>query len=322
MKILVTGGLGFIGHTVVRLLENFKHDVGIIDNKTDYGVIPKAELDYLMLERLCRIQTGNITYADISGTLDNSLFEGVDVVVHLASFPRQKVVNRNPVLGSRVMSEGLLNLLEMSVKNSVKRFVYASSSMVYGNFNHNDIVLGIDEATDCTPIGQYGIMKYAGEMLVKDYSRQYGLDYTIVRPSAVYGPYDVTDRVISKFFAAAMRGEELQVHGIDETLDFTYIDDAAMGVVLAATSDDSVNSTYNISRGESHTLMSAAMLVTDIVGTGSVCISKRDPAYPVRGQLSIHRAKTDFGYYPEFDLETGLKEYYDWLKQVPLHNVL
>jgi len=313
MKILITGGLGFIGHNVVRVLENFNHKVRIIDNQTDYGVIPRAELEYLMLERYCRIHTRNITYANISGPLDDKIFDGVDVVIHLASFPRQKVVNKNPVLGSRVMSEGLLNLLELSVKHKVKRFVYASSSMVYGNFHHT-----VDENDECAPIGQYGIMKLAGEWLVKDYSRQYGLDYTIVRPSAVYGPYDVTDRVISKFFAAAMRGEKLQVHGADEQLDFTYVDDTATGISLAAISDNSVNSTYNISRGKSHSLLSAAELVTEIVGKGTVLVGKRDEAFPTRGQLSIQKAKTDFGYYPEIDLAQGLREYYDWLKQLKL----
>jgi len=315
MKILVTGGLGFIGHNVVRILESFRHECAIIDSKTDYGIIPKSELDYLMTERLCRIQTRDITVANISEPFDDSIFKGVDVVIHLASFPRQKVVNKNPVQGSRVMIEGLLNLLEQSVKHNVKKFVYVSSSMVYGNFNRHAMFDGIDESSDCKPIGQYGIMKLTGEWLVQDYSRQHKLDYTIVRPSAVYGPYDVEDRVISKFLTQAIRGEELIVNGVDEALDFTYIDDAAMGIVLAAISDDTKNTIYNIARGKSHTLTEAATLIVDMVGKGSVCIKNRDTEFPVRGQLNIRRAKSDFGFYPTVDLETGLLEYYDWFKK-------
>lgn len=311
MNILITGGIGFIGHNVSRIFEDCNDNVSIIDNKTDYGIIPKHELDYVMAERLSRINTRNITIADISEPVDDSIFEGIDIVIHLASFPRQKVVNKNPAAGSRVMSEGLLNLLELSVKHRVKRFVYASSSMVYGNFDHTNI----KEDTMCMPIGQYGIMKLAGEWLVRDYTRQYGLNHTIVRPSAVYGPYDVKDRVISKFFAAAMRGEELQVHGANEQLDFTFVDDTAMGIVLAATSENSVNKTYNISRGKSHTLLSAATLVTKIVGKGSVIINHRDMSYPVRGQLSIQQAKKDLGYSPAVDIEKGLLEYYEWLQK-------
>ena len=96
MKVLVTGGLGFIGHNVVRVLEAFNHELCIIDNQTDYGIIPKKELNYIMTERFCRIKTRDICIADISKPFDDSIFDGVEVVIHLASFPRQKIVNKNP----------------------------------------------------------------------------------------------------------------------------------------------------------------------------------------------------------------------------------
>ena len=210
MKILVTGGLGFIGHNVVQLLEKYGHEVGIIDNKTTYGVIPQAELDYLMSERLFKIRTRDITVAAIELPFDDSIFNGVDIVIHLASFPRQKVVNADPTWGSRVMSEGLINLLERSVQHQVRKFVYISSSMVYGNFK-DTYFDGIDEDHACNPIGQYGIMKLAGEWLVRDYGRRANMAYTILRPSAVYGPMDVEDRVVSKFLLAAIRGDRKSV---------------------------------------------------------------------------------------------------------------
>jgi nucleoside-diphosphate-sugar epimerase len=269
-----------------------------------------------MTERLCRIQTRNITVADISQPFDDNIFDGVDVVIHLASFPRQKVVNKNPVQGSRVMIEGLLNLLEHSVKHNVKKFVYVSSSMVYGNFNKHAIADGIDESSDCKSMGQYSIMKLAGELLVQDYSRQYKLDYTIVRPSAVYGPYDVEDRVVSKFLTQAMRGEELTVNGADDYLDFTYIDDCATGIALSAISDNTINATYNISRSQTRTLLDAAKLAVKIAGQGTIKIVARDNNFPCRGQLNTMRARVDFGYYPVVNIEEGFKEYYDWLKQV------
>jgi nucleoside-diphosphate-sugar epimerase len=314
MKFLVTGGLGFIGHNVVRVLESFRHDCAIIDNKTTYGIIPQAELDALMLERLCRIKTRDITVANIEDDLDPNLFKNVDCVIHLASFPRQKVVNSNPQWGSRVMSEGLLNLLELSVKHNIKKFVYISSSMVYGNFGKHEFFDGVDESTDCRPMGQYGIMKLAGEWLVQDYARRHNLDYTIIRPSAVYGPYDVEDRVVSKFLLSAMRGEEIKVNGANDSLDFTYVDDCAMGIALAAVSEDSKNTTYNITRGHSRTLLEAAELAVKIVGQGKIRVNPRDNNFPQRGQLNILRAKSDFGYYPEVNIEEGFQEYYDWLK--------
>ena len=312
-KILVTGGLGFIGHNVVALLEKSGHQVAILDNQTTYGVIPQAELDYLMLERLCNIQTRDITLASIEQPFDDGIFDGVDTVIHLASFPRQKVVNANPQWGSRVMSEGLLNLLELSVKHQVRKFVYISSSMIYGNFK-DTYFDGVDESHECNPLGQYGIMKLAGEWLVKDYGRRTGLTYTILRPSAVYGPLDVEDRVVSKFLLTAMRGETIQVNGPDELLDFTHVNDTADGIASAALSDNTDNMTYNITRGISRTLLEAAELAVKIVGKGSIQINARDNSFPIRGQLNITRACSDFGFMPVINIEEGFEEYFDWLE--------
>jgi nucleoside-diphosphate-sugar epimerase len=230
------------------------------------------------------------------------------VIIHLASFPRQKVVNANPQLGSRVMSEGLLNLLELATKHNVKKFVYISSSMVYGDFKDQ-----VKEDALCNPQGQYGILKLAGEWLVKDYSRRTGLSHTIVRPSAVYGPYDVEDRVVSKFLLTAMRGGEIQVNGSEELLDFTYVDDAAAGIAAAALTESATWGTYNITRGVSHTLLTAAELAVRIVGKGTIKINDRDLNFPSRGALSIGAARRDLDYKPKFDIEEGFENYYRWL---------
>ena len=127
MRILVTGGMGFIGHNIVEKLISQGHTVRVIDNKTDYGIIPFDELNYVMIERRKKLPNELIIHqVDIESTAVKFVFEQFlpEVVVHLASFPRQKVVNANPQLGSRVMSEGLLNLLELSTKHQVQKFVY------------------------------------------------------------------------------------------------------------------------------------------------------------------------------------------------------
>jgi nucleoside-diphosphate-sugar epimerase len=321
MKILVTGGLGFIGHNVVAELERQGHACIITDTRTTYGIVPQAELDYLIAERQTKIKTDRIYSIDIADR------DGIawlirkhcpDIVIHLASFPRQKVVNANPQVGSQTMSEGLLNLLEASSQGQVQKFVYVSSSMVYGDFD-DGIGIGVMESYPTNPIGQYGIMKLAGEWLVRDYTRRTGMSHTIVRPSAVYGPLDVEDRVVSKFLLAAMRDSVLNVNGGDECLDFTYVDDAAQGIAEVAVSDNTYNTTYNITRGHARSLLQAAELCVDIVGRGHVQIRLPDTNFPTRGQLNIQRARLDFEYRPQVDIEQGFRLYYDWLIDNPIY---
>ena len=147
-NILVTGGLGLIGHNVVNKLQQQGHSVVITDTRTTYGIIPQDEIDYLMTERLKKIQPGQIHAVDIVSDSIDWLFGRYkfDIVIHMASFPRQKVVNANPRLGAQTMMEGLLNLCEASKKHNVKKFIYISSSMVYGDFT-NDVT----EDYDCKP---------------------------------------------------------------------------------------------------------------------------------------------------------------------------
>ena len=309
MRILVTGGLGFIGHNVVAQLEDLGHDVTLVDNFTDYGIIPEDELNALMLERQTQISSVCYMY-DIAESAVETAFKVVqpELVIHLASFPRQKVVNSNPLIAADSMVKGLLNLCELSSKYKVSRFVYVSSSMVYGDFRD-----GTTEYAFCKPQGQYAIMKHAGEQLVRDYGHRGCFDYTIVRPSAVYGPRDVEDRVISKFFMAAMRDEVLKVNGENERLDFTHVTDTASGIVGASLSKDTAFRTYNITRGESRTLLEAAELIIKIVGQGKIEVSHKSEDYPSRGSLSINAARSDFGYDPKVDIEEGFQNYYEWL---------
>ena len=315
MNMFITGGMGLIGHNIVRMLEKTHfHNITITDTKTNYGFIPQAEIDYLMSERQKRIQT--IPYdIDVRNheQLDY-LFDKTkpDIVYHLASYPRQKAVEANPVLASDVMNTGLTNLLELSVKHQVKRFIYVSSSMVYGNFEHD-----VTEDSPCNPIGQYGIFKLMGEHLVKDYHRRTGLEYTIIRPSAVYGEYDVEDRVVSKFMLTAMRGGVLKVNGPDEVLDFTYVEDAASGIARLPIFPRSANQTYNITRSDDKltTLYEAAELAVKIAGKGSIVVNDRDLSFPKRGKLSIKKAQEDISYQPQVGVEEGFQRYYNWLKQ-------
>lgn len=317
MKYLITGGAGFIGHNVVRFLEDMGHECVVVDTNTGYGFIPQSEINYLTSARMRRIKS-EVYDIDIrqAGLLD-SLFRDdvIDAVIHLASFPRQKVVEQNPSVASEVMATGLINLLELSRANNVKKFVYISSSMVYGDFTTD-----VNESAVCNPIGQYGIMKYMGEKLVEDYSRRGCFAHTIIRPSAVYGEWDVEDRVVSKFMTKAMRSETLKVNGASEVLDFTYVEDTAMGIVLAATKDEANGNIYNITRSDDRmwTLKEAAELAISIAGHGDLVVADRDLSFPKRGRLDISRAVKDLGYNPQVSVEEGFKRYYEWYQQNPV----
>lgn len=310
MNILVTGGCGFIGHNVVHKLQD-SHKVTSYDSLTDYGILDPVELKELHCERKKFMKGYRITgdIRDLKRLAASFSSELPEIVIHLAAFPRAKVVNSDPIVGAEVMSTALLKLLTTSKMNKVKRFVYISSSMAYGDFDN-----GVLETAQCNPMGTYGILKYSGELLVKDYCQSNNMEYVIVRPSAVYGPRDVEDRVASKFLLNAIRNETITVRGANEVLDFTFVDDIANGICLAALMPQAKNQTYNMTRGVGHTLLDAAKLAVKITGSQSaIVVADKDASFPSRGTLSIVKASTELGYSPKVDLEEGFKLYYDWL---------
>jgi nucleoside-diphosphate-sugar epimerase len=117
-----------------------------------------------------------------------------------------------------------------------------------------------------------------------------------------------------------MRGNPIRVNGARETLDFTFVDDAATGIVAAALSDNTDNKTYNITKSHSHSLLDAANLAVKIVGKGEIIVGDRDLDFPSRGALNIDAARQDFGFAPKIDVEEGFQLYYDWLRSSTYYN--
>lgn len=309
MKILVTGGAGFIGHNVVAKLEQLGHQCIVIDNKTNYGIIPAKKMFDLHKERkqYYKSPTYKIDLSRGSNKLEEivSLFKP-EIIIHLAGYPRQTFVSQNPRLASDVMIGGTIDLLTCAKRYNVKRFVFISSSMVYGNFTED-----IDENGPTNPVGSYGILKLAGERLVKDFCKD--IQYNIIRPSAVYGTRDINERVVNKFFLSALQDMPLLVRGKTEKLDFTFVDDVVDGIILASLNEIHFNKIYNITRSRSRTLLEAAELVVKIVGRGKIEITDKDSVYPSRSRLKIDKAK-ELGYTPKVDIEDGFKVCYEWIK--------
>jgi nucleoside-diphosphate-sugar epimerase len=150
--------------------------------------------------------------------------------------------------------------------------------------------------------------------MVKLFAKRDGLNYNIIRPSGVYGPGDMPDRVVSKFFAKAMKNETITLHNGDNKVDFTYRQDAATGIIQAARSSVA-NDTFNITAGNAPPLRTLAEMIIEITGSRSELEDiGNHKLYPMRGTLDISRAKDLLGYEPKVSLKEGLQSYYDWLQ--------
>ena len=182
--------------------------------------------------------------------------------------------------------------------------------MVYGDFKD-----GTKEESKTKPKNIYGEAKLTGERLTKLFATRDNLNYVIVRPSGVYGPGDLPDRVVSKFFDKAMANETITLHNGENKVDFTYRDDAASGIVKAATSDVA-NLSFNITAGNATSLRTLAETIIDITDSSSEIKDIGDhKLYPSRGTLDISRAKDLLDYSPMVSLKEGLQKYYDWIRQ-------
>ena len=310
MSILVTGGAGFIGHHVVKLLQG-SHPVLIIDKFASYGELTYSQKQWLVNNRTHFFDPAVLSI-DIAtrAVLPAINHLSPEIIIHLASHPRAKTVEANLCDGTSTMMTGLVHCLSAAKTSGTKRFVYVSSSMVYGDFDD-----GVLESAPCSPKGYYATLKYAGEQLVKDFCTKHNIDYIIVRPSAVYGPGDTLDRVIPTFFQRANQGGELKVCGENEKLDFSYVEDIAYGIVQAALANASANKTYNLTNGNSRTILDAAQQVKKIMGSGNIYIAEKSELHPSRGSLSIANAKKDFNFNPTTSLEEGLERYFYWFRK-------
>ena len=314
MKFLITGGLGFIGSKIIEKLTNDGHSVICVDNKDTYDILSKDQLADLIKWRTRNWVRKNVT--EIEGDiLDrmvclNAFTHKPDTVIHLATYPRAKIVDKDPINGVPKVIGTTTNLLWHASKFKTKKFVYISSSMVYGDFKD-----GTREESNTKPTNIYGEAKLAGERLTKLFAKRDGLNYVIVRPSGVYGPGDLPDRVVSKFFDKAMNNEDITLHNGENKVDFTYRQDAAYGIVKAALSDVA-NTSFNITAGNATSLRTLAETIIEITDSKSeIKDIGMQRLYPMRGTLNISRAKDLLEYEPKFTLRQGLESYYDWIRQ-------
>ena len=178
-----------------------------------------------------------------------------EYIFHLAALPLAKLQNLNSdeaAEGNILTTTNIVNAVEnlRLITGELKKFVYASSSMVYGDFNSSTI----NEKNPTNPKEVYGTMKLAGEIVTKKLFNFYKIKYNIIRPSAVYGPTDMNRRVSQIFIEKALKEELINIQGSNEKLDFTYVKDIAKGFVLSAINKNVNNEIFNITSGNTKSL--------------------------------------------------------------------
>jgi nucleoside-diphosphate-sugar epimerase len=234
-----------------------------------------------------------------------------DIVVHLAAVAHADRADREPHDAFQCGLASLAATLDLA-RTGVRRFVYFSSSMVYGEFESPVAT----EDQPLRPKGMYGTLKLAGEMLVRTHQRLYDLPGTIIRPCALYGPRCISGRVTQRFVENARDGRPLLVEGTGaEAIDFTYIDDLVAGTRLAMTADAAINETFNLTCGRARTLLDLARLVQQRFPNTPIQLVPRDASRPVRGTLAIDKARDLLGYAPQVQLEDGIDR---WLAHEPV----
>ena len=240
-----------------------------------------------------------------------------DIIIHLAAVSHSNRSNKDPFNTFDHSFRTLENVLDAS-RGQVERLIYFSSSMVYGNFTKNEV----EESDVCDPIGIYGTLKYCGERIIKAYNQVFDSNYTIIRPSALYGERCISRRVGQIFIENAINDHEIKIGGDGEDkLDFTYIKDLCNGVQLSIEKKEAINETFNLTYGGSKTINSLKNILLEHFPNAKITYEKRDKLMPKRGTLSIEKAKKLLGYSPSFSTEEAYPQYIKWYKDF-LNNIV
>ncbi len=309
-KVLLAGGCGFIGHKLALNFLKANYEVVIIDNWNNYNVHPIRDVDEKYKKRMELLDGALILQRNICNTqVTQQIFEEEkpDIVVHLANFPTATLAAQQPFFAVEQIVEGTLSLLEAAKNSGVKKFVYISSSMVYGDFQTDSV----EEDHRIRPKELYGVFKATAENMVRSYSRLYGLTHSIVRPIAVYGPTGHDAFVITKFIKATKNAGVIKILGKETKLSFTFVDDMAQGIFKVATMPEADNESFNIGSGISSKLVDVANFLKTLNPDVKIDLNEADPLYPKRGALNIEKAKKLLGYEPQYAIEEGLKIFYD-----------
>ncbi len=301
MRVLVTGGYGFIGSSVAERFYQEGYDVFIIDNLTtgDKNNVDFKHKGYIL----------SIEDSKCEEVFKNGRFE---VVVHLAAQVSVTASLDNPKLDTQSNVLGLTNMLALAHKYGVQKFIFASSAAVYGT---NEIC-PIRESEICSPISPYGLAKLVGETYCAKWSEIYGLETLCLRFSNVYGPKQGRTGeggVISTFIGGALRSKELNVYGSGEqTRDFIYVQDVADALYRASYS--SLTGVYNLSTNTETSINTLIGLLRQLDTRIQVSYQPGRDGDILRSSLDNSNIMAKLDWAPIVSLDTGIRRTYEWFR--------
>ena len=312
MKALVTGAAGFIGsHLCERLLTESWVVVGV-DNFDDFY---DPQIKHFNISDCLKNKNFQLIEADIrdNAAMYQAIKDGVDIIVHLAAKAGVRPSIEKPLLYADVNVNGTTVLLEAAKENKVSKFIFGSSSSVYGN--NEKVPFSEDDNVDF-PISPYAATKKACELICHTYHHLYGIDITCLRYFTVYGPRQRPDLAIHKFAKLIEQGKPIPVYG-DGTMsrDFTYIDDIINGTI-AAMQKCSGYSIYNL--GESQPITVNDLIIEIEKALDKKAIREYMPTQPgdvERTYANITKAAKDLGYNPSTTIQDGLAKFTNWLRE-------
>ena len=306
-RVLVTGGAGFIGSNVVDALASRANYIRVVDDLS----IGRGD----NLQEAEAVGNVELVIADVRDRdAMRAACSGIDVVLHLA-VSCLRISLYDPWQSHDVNAGGTLAVLEAARDSGVERFVYCSSSEVYGTARQAPIVE--DHAIDPTTV--YGGSKFAGEMYALAFQRIYGLPATIVRPFNTYGYREHHEgphgEVVPKMVVRALNGRPPLIFGDgSQTRDFTFVTDTARGILAAAECDGLVGDVVNIAMGREIPIRRVAELVCEVCAPGLKPVhGPPRPADVLRHYADTSKARHVLGFQAEIPFETGLGRYVEWL---------
>jgi UDP-glucuronate 4-epimerase len=310
MRVLVTGGAGFIGSNLTEFLLNEGHLVHCIDNFNDYynPKIKEENLKNIRSNPNYRLFKADILdYDNLSQIFENNQY---DIVVHLAARAGVRPSIKQPLLYEKVNVQGTMHLLELCKINSIKKFVFASSSSVYGA--NKKVPFSETDSVD-NPISPYAATKKAGELVCYTYSKLYNISVNCLRFFTVYGPRQRPDMAIHKFTKLIDNGEPIPVFGKgDSRRDYTFVADIIQGIYASMQNCNGYN-IYNLGESQTIELIDLISLLEEALGKKAILDFKGEQQGDVPITFAdIAKSKTELGYNPTTNVQDGVKKFVDW----------